>query len=330
MHGESGPGAGATGIVFNIQRYTIHDGPGIRTGVFFKGCNLRCLWCSNPESLNKEIEVGVFPNRCIGIDKCAYCFSACPYPGDGGGGLFFVEDNKIAGINRAKCVKCFKCAAACPANALKPWGEEMSVRAVMKLIMADRAFYEKSGGGVTLSGGEVLMQPEFAFALLKACKAHNLHTCVESALHCRKDTLDLIFPYVDLMITDIKHLDTEQHKRLTGAGNELILNNIKDTVLRNMPLVIRIPVVPGYNNDLHNIRATAQFIATELNNRVRQVQLLPYRKLGTEKYKSLGLDYPLGDYAPPQRSEWEQNIRELVETMKSYGVPAVAGTTTRL
>jgi len=320
-------GSGAEGVVFNIQRYTLHDGPGIRTEVFFKGCTLHCRWCSNPEGINAEIEVGVFKNRCIGIDRCGYCLSACPQSRDG---IFIVEDNKIAGIDRKKCTKCCKCAEACPSNALKTWGEKMSVPDVMKVILADRAFYEKSGGGATLSGGEVLMQWEFARALLKACKKNSLHTCMESSLHYRTDVLEHIYPYVDLVITDIKHMNSTRHKQFTGAGNELILKNIKRTVEFNMPLVIRIPVVPDHNNNEENIRATAEFIVRELNSCVNQVQVLPYRQLGMEKYTSLGIDYYMANFTPVERSIREQNIRYLVEVMKSYGVPAVAGTTNKI
>lgn len=274
------------GTVFNIQRYTIHDGPGIRTEVFFKGCLLRCKWCSNPESYNSELELGVYSNRCIGVNKCGYCFSVCPLSQEH---VILVKDNIVTGINRDKCTNCNKCAEACPADALMIWGRKMTVSALLKVILADREFYEKSGGGVTLSGGEVLMQWEFARELLEQCKIKRLHTCIESSLQCRTEILEKIYPFVDLVITDIKHMDSGQHYLMTGVGNELILKNIKRTIELDMPLVIRIPVVPEHNNSEENIKATAQFIAKELTNQVKQVQLLPYRQLGTEKYKSLGL-----------------------------------------
>lgn len=315
------------GIVFNIQRYTIHDGPGIRTEVFFKGCPMSCKWCSNPESMKTELELGVYSNRCIGFDKCGYCSTVCP---QSQGRIFVIEDNKVAKIDREECTKCFNCAEACPSNALMIWGKKMTVPDVMKVVLADREFYKRSGGGVTLSGGEVLIQWEFAQELLKECKTQGVHTCVESALHCRTDILDRIFPYVDLLITDIKHTDPVKHKKFTGVNNKLILKNIKRTVELNMPLVIRIPVVPGHNDDEENIRATSEFISNELNNRVLQVQLLPYRKMGTEKYTSLGIAYPMEDFEPLERSVWEKNILHLTEVMRSYGVPAVAGSTTKI
>lgn len=314
-------------VIFNIQRYTIHDGPGIRTEVFFKGCPLLCKWCSNPEGLNIDPEIGVYSNRCIGVDKCGYCLSACPKPQDQ---FIIITDNLITGLDREKCLGCEKCAQACPANALMLWGKKMTISEVMEVILEDRDFYQKSGGGVTLSGGEVLMQWEFARTLLKVCKEYYLHTCIESSLHCRIEILHQIYPYVDLVITDIKHMDSIRHKQFTGVGNELILKNIKKTIELNMPLVIRIPVIPNHNNSEENIRSTAEFIAGDLNNRVRQVQLLPYRQLGTEKYTSLALDYPMGNFKPVGRSIREQEIRYLVEVMKSYGVPAVAGSTSKI
>ena len=149
-------------------------------------------------------------------------------------------------------------------------------------------------------------------------------------MYCNSNLLEQLFPYVDLVITDIKHMDSSLHKEFTGIGNELILRNIKRTAELNMPLIIRIPVVPEHNNSVKNIRNTAEFIMTELHNRVKQVQLLPYRQLGTEKYKSLGMDYPMETFRQVERSVWEENIRTLVEVMKSYGVPAVAGTTSKL
>lgn len=315
------------GTVFNIQKFTIHDGPGIRTEVFFKGCPLSCKWCSNPESIRPELEVGVYSNRCIGVDHCGYCLTACELSQ---GKILVIENNKVTGINREKCTKCNKCVEACPSNALMNWGKKMTVPDVMKVILSDREYYKKSGGGVTLSGGEVLVQWEFAQELLKECKKERLHTCIESTLHYRTNVLDQIYPYVDLVITDIKHMNAAQHKELTGVSNKLILNNIKRTVELNMPLVIRIPVVPNHNNDENNIRATAEFITKELGNQVKQVQLMPYLPMGTEKYKSLGINYPMSDFKHVERSDWEENILHLVKLMKSYGVPAVAGTTTKI
>ncbi len=317
--------SGNTGIIFDVQKFTVHDGPGIRTNIFLKGCPLRCLWCSNPEGLKSGPQVGVYANRCIGIDKCGLCFRACPEIDNG---ALVIKDNRIDHINREVCTDCLRCAEECPSQGtLKVWGREMSVAEVLEIILADQEFYEKSGGGVTLSGGEVFLQAAFARELLEACKTSGINTCVESALHCDSNLLDMVYPQVDLVITDIKHMDSEIHKKLTGVGNQRILNNIKKTADFGLPLVIRIPVVAEYNNDEANIRNTAEFIASCLGSQVKQVQLLPFRELGLDKYQALGMEYPMSDFIPSERSVWEANLLHLAGIMQEYGVPAVAGTT---
>lgn len=207
----------------------------------------------------------------------------------------------------------------------------MTVKEVMDVVYADRSYFESSGGGVTINGGEVTVQWKFTLAILKECKKNGINTCVETTMLCDQERLDAFYPYVDLMITDMKNMDTEVHKKYCGAGNEIILKNIKHTVEKGIPLVIRIPVIPDVNNSEENIRATSEFIVKELNNKVVQVQLLPYRKMGTEKYDSLQLEYPMGeDYKMPERQVWEQNLLHLAEIMQSYGVPAVAGSSTKI
>lgn len=313
------------GIVFNIQRFSVHDGPGIRTVVFLKGCSLRCMWCSNPESLSRGEELGFYPSRCIGIDKCQACLNAAPDRS-----ALVVEDNKVTGLDADNPRAYFGCAEACPTGALKTWGRRMTVREVMQEVLADREFYAESGGGLTLSGGEALVQHAFALELLKAARSEGLNTCVETALNYSLHVLDAVLPFIDLALCDLKHMDTNAHKRFTGVGNERILQNLRKVVESGTPVVIRIPVVPGYNGTEANLRASARFIADELKGRVNQVQLLPYHRLGVEKYASLGMKYPMAGFATPSRKEWESNLRGFAEMMNVYDVKAVAGASQRI
>lgn len=312
------------GLVFNIQRFTVHDGPGIRTEVFLKGCPLRCLWCDNPEGLRASQEVGVFSQRCIGIDKCGRCLIVCPFSKEGEN-IFIIEDNKIVGINRNICTECLKCALACPANALIVWGKWMTVDEVMEEIMRDLPFYERSNGGVTISGGDPVVQWEFALELLKECKRRGIHTCVESALYANWAILEKFLPYTDLFLTDIKIMDPVKHKEYTGVSNELILENITKIAKLGKPIVVRIPVIPGLNDSIENIRKTGEFIVKNLGVAVKQVQLLPYHTLGYPKYKSLGLVYPLEKLEVPPKEQFKENVEHLAELLRSYGIKAVVG-----
>jgi len=312
------------GNVINVQKFTVHDGPGIRTEVFLKGCPLRCLWCSNPESIKPHSEVGVFAKDCIGFDKCGWCIEACPH------GAIVVKDNKVESIDRLKCKNCLACAKACPNDTLKIFGKAMTVGEVMKLVKDDRFFYDRSNGGLTVSGGDALVQWEFTLALIKESKRVGIHTCVETELHCQRYVLDEIMPYTDMMIADIKHMDSKMHKRFTGVGNERILDNLRYIASTSLPLILRLPVVPGHNDCRENIEATTNFILKDIKNNIRQLQLLPYRLLGVEKYDSLGLEYPMKDQNPPKREIYEKAIRNLAEEFRSYGIPAAAGTTVKI
>ncbi len=311
---------GVSGTVFNIQRFSVHDGPGIRTVVFLKGCSLRCRWCSNPESLSKSVQIGVFSSRCLGLDKCRACLDAASDPD-----VFEVRDGRVQAIRARRAEKYVPCAEACPTGALKVWGRRVTVGEIMKEVVADRSFYESSGGGLTLSGGEALLQPKFAAELLKAARAEGINTCMETALNVRSEALDEVLPLLDMIFCDLKHLDPAAHQQYTGASNERILENLRKVVASGLRVVIRMPFVPGHNGTDANIRATARFIAEEFGPRVHQLQLLPFRKLGEEKYAALGMRYPMRDFTAPPRETWERDLTNAAEIMSAYGLAAVAG-----
>ena len=312
------------GLITDIQRYTIHDGPGIRTEIFFKGCPLHCRWCSNPETIRPGPQLGVYPKKCISREKCGLCLAACPLGQDT---PISFQDGVLQPISMTdSCARCLACAHACPAEAIAVWGKEMTVEELMKVILSDRSFYDRSGGGVTLNGGEVMVQWRFAAALAKACHEEGVNVCVETALHCPPEHMRQVLQWADYVITDIKHMDSAIHKELTGVGNERILQNIRLVAEMGKPLVIRTPVVAGFNNSPENIRATAAFIRDELRGNILQYQLLPYRKMGTEKYDTLGVPYPMGDYVPPERTTWEKDLLRLRDMVQAeYGIPVVAG-----
>ena len=315
----------STGTVLNIQRFSVHDGPGIRTVVFLKGCSLRCLWCSNPESLSRRRQLGIYPKRCIGLEACGACLEAAPSTDS-----FVVEDNRVTGLRDGHSGDLFACARVCPTGALKNWGETMTVEQVMQEVLADREFYEESGGGLTLSGGEAMVQNRFAIDLLRAARSEGLHTCVETALNYPSKVLDAALPHIDMALCDIKHMDLEQHRQYTGAGNTRILDNLRRVAASGTPIVVRIPVVPGINGTEKNLRATAEFIVSQLGDAVLQVQLLPFRRLGVEKYASLGLSYPMDGLGTSDFDKRNLELSHFAEMMSAYGLNAVPGTGHRI
>ena len=314
------------GIVFNIQRFTTHDGPGIRTEVFLKGCPLSCRWCSNPEGMRPGIEIGVSKTRCIGVEKCGWCIHACP-KGEAAFRTGFVKDVRVVtGLDRSLCDGCGACTEACVSSALHYWGRPMTVPEVMEEILADRIFYRNSGGGATFSGGDCSVQWPFLKNLLAACREQGIHTCVESTFHCDPSVIDTLFPYTDLFISDLKHLDSAVHRKYTGVGNERILSNLRRLTEMDAKLILRIPVVPGINDTHENLEQSAAFINQDLQGKLVQLQLLRFRKLGTEKYESLDRPYPMEDFPDPDNRAFEKHIREIASYFRDRGIPAIAGT----
>lgn len=264
-------------IVFDIQKFSIHDGPGIRTTVFLKGCPLRCVWCHNPESWRPEPELLFTAARCTGCRRCA---EVCP-----AGVHAFTADGRHE-LDRAACVRCGKCVEQCPAEALELCGRSLTVEEVMAEVRKDRVFYENSGGGMTLSGGEPMMRPEFTFALLNAAKKEGIRTALESCGFAPQEEFERILPVTDLFLFDIKTMDEAKHLRLTGRDNRLILSNLEFLSGAGAEIVLRCPLVPGLNDtpgELARIGELAERLPA-----VREVQVEPYHPLGVSKSERLG------------------------------------------
>lgn len=277
-----------TGNVFSIQKYSVHDGPGIRTIVFLKGCPLSCLWCSNPESQKTTSQLAYNSNKCLGLDKCTRCLNVC-----GENAIAEGEDGKIA-IDREKCTDCLKCADACPAGALIVYGEETSVDDALKRVEEDELFYARSGGGLTLSGGEPFNQPKFAIAILREARARHINTAVETCGHADWEVLEQALPYVNTLMYDIKSMDPETHKKFTGMDNKRILENLK-RIRENFPnlaIRVRTPVVPGFNDSEEAIAEIIKFISALPGDKV-EYEALEYHRMGQPKYINLGKTYGL-------------------------------------
>lgn len=257
-------------MLFDIQRNSSVDGPGIRTTVFFKGCNLKCKWCHNPESQSFEKQMMFYPSRCTGCGKCR---EKCPSDAIG---------------NPSACILCGLCETYCLQDARKICGREYTTDEVMRIIRKDRRFFEKSGGGVTFSGGESMLQPEALLELLKVCRAEGIHTAVDTAGCVPYALFEEILPYTDLFLYDLKAFTSELHRELTGVGNELILENFLRLRETDVPIHVRVPVIGGANDDLSEMAKLANFLR---EHPVEKVELLPYHGMGNHKYEALGWTY---------------------------------------
>lgn len=274
-------------LIFNVQKYNMYDGPGVRTIVFFKGCPLRCKWCSNPEGMERRHQVLFKRNSCI---DCGACAAVCPSGVQGTNR----ETGKHEVDNNAGCIGCGKCVEVCTQSALSVMGELKTISELMELIEEDRSFYELSGGGVTLGGGEVLMQPEAAINLLAACKQEGINTAIETCGYAKRDVILAAAPYVDLFLFDIKHMDPDRHFQLTGVRNELILENLKELLHSRYQVKIRMPMLKGINDSREEIDAVIRFLTPYRDcKNLKGVDLLPYHKMGVNKYNQLGWDYPI-------------------------------------
>lgn len=294
--------AGPTGLVFNIMRFALHDGPGIRTTVFLKGCPLRCWWCHNPESQSAEPEVVHFQERCV---RCGECVRACALDalelvgeGDEGAGGAWLPAGARGQIvlDTGRCDACGDCAEACPAGARQLAGRHMSVGEVLAEVARDQVFFDQSGGGVTVSGGEPLMQADFTESLLAACKARRLRTALDTCGLAHPSVLERVRPHVDLFLYDLKLMDTAAHLRYTGAKNDLILANLALLAEAGSEVIVRMPVIPGVNDDEDNLDRLAGFMTA---HGLRDLDLLPYHRIASDKYRRLHLTWRMDGVEPP-------------------------------
>lgn len=296
-----------TGTVFDMQRFSLHDGPGIRTIVFLKGCPLHCRWCSNPESQNSSPIVMYKKSDCF---KCGRCISVCKV-----GAISF--DNETH-IDRKKCTGCGECTNVCPSGALVLKGKTITIQQAIKELKKDATIFRRSGGGVTLSGGEPLVQHDFASQLLLACKSQGWDTAIETTGFGRSEAIEKVIPYVDTVLLDIKHIDPYTHKKFTGISNEVILKNAK-RISQITKTVVRVPIIPGFNYSYKDIEDIAKFVKT-LNN-VDTIHLLPYHTFGENKYDLLGIEYTLDGLKRLSK----EDLNEHKKIVESYGIKCIIG-----
>lgn len=296
------------GIVFDIKGFAVHDGPGIRTTVFLKGCPLRCDWCHNPESQSDRPVLAQFPRNCIG---CGKCLIRCP------NGALSRGETQVT-IDRMLCQGCGTCALTCYAEALVLRGKVMTVEEVMAEVRKDKPFYDNSGGGMTISGGEPLHQPEFTLALLQAAKAEGLHTCLDTSGYAPWSVLEQMLPHLDMVLYDLKGVSPALHQARTGRPNSLIMANLQALTSDGMVVKVRLPMVPGYNDSEEAVRDMAEFLAGLKH--VPPVEMLPYHRLGESKYEALGIQSGL-HLDPPARA----SIEALAELVREAGVECQVG-----
>jgi pyruvate formate lyase activating enzyme len=295
------------GTIFDLKRFSVHDGPGIRTTVFLKGCGLRCWWCHNPESQYPNIELLLRPNICIECGACTCPQGAISWSGDG-----YVTD-------RTRCQRCGECVTACYADARQMVGRQATAAEVMRDVLRDRPFYDETGGGVTFSGGEPMLQADFLLELLLACKAEDIHTTVDTCGHAPPAAFDRLQPYVDLFLYDLKVMDNDRHRQVTGAGNVLILDNLRRLAQAGQRIIVRMPIIPHINDDQANISHTAEFLRDL--PQIERLDLLPYHRIGGDKYEHLGRCNPMPPTDPPSESQIETIKRQF----ESYGLQVKIG-----
>jgi len=297
-------------LIFDIKRYAINDGPGIRVVIFFKGCNLHCAWCHNPESISDRVEKMYAPAKCI---KCGSCVDACPE-----NAISLTSDGISTDTDR--CKLCGKCADVCPTKAIEMSGKSMTVNEIMDIIEKERIFFDQSGGGVTFSGGEPLVHTKMLIELLDECGKRGIHRAVDTAGNVNTETLLEVARRTDLFLYDLKMMDSALHKKWIGAGNEKILHNLKALSKANSKIIIRIPLIGGENDTVENIELTAKFIA-ELEGDKKEVHLLPYHNIAQNKYSKLGK----ADHFEHLKEPDKQSLTRAIAKFKEFGITAGVG-----
>ncbi|HEA64777.1 MAG TPA: glycyl-radical enzyme activating protein [Candidatus Aminicenantes bacterium] len=300
----------ARGIIFDIKRYAIHDGPGIRTTVFLKGCSLRCQWCHNPEGIKSKPEISLRSTRCA--KECSECVSVCPQDA-------ISKDGNFIEIDQDKCDLCGVCDDVCVYEALEIVGREVTVEEVMDEIEKDGIFFDESGGGITFSGGEPLMQIDFLETLLKEIKKKNIHVTLDTSGYVSFEDLERVSPNVDLFLYDIKIMDKEKHEKYTGVSNKLILENLRKLSEIGKPVAVRIPLVSGINDDDQNIQMLAEYLHGLKN--IKQINLLAYHRGGCEKYKRLRKEKIAKTFSPPS----DERIEEIKKILTRSGFSVKKG-----
>lgn len=320
MNTQAGTPQSTTGLVLNIQHFCTEDGPGIRTTVFVKGCSLRCKWCSNPESIHVKRELAFNPQKCIGAKACGFCLK----PPCAQGAFYVVEgaDDRVR-VNWDIANDCGEpCASVCPTGALYLFGQKMTVAQVLDEVEQDSRFYDESGGGITVSGGECLLQPDFTAALLAEAHVRGIHTAIETAGNVPWEFMASVLPHVDVMLHDHKLTDPERHKRWAGVDNKRILENFKRAyeTFANTKFIARTPLIPGVNDDEEHIRSVLAFIRPHPN--VIDYQLLPYHRFGESKYSYLGRVYELEDFVTPS-AEILHRLRAIIDAAFGRSGPSI-------
>jgi len=297
------------GMITDIQRFSLNDGPGIRTTVFFKGCNMKCAWCHNPETISKKNELHFYAAKCIG---CGRCFEICPQKAH-------VIVNGVHKIDRNLCIGCGQCAETCYAEALIMSGKAVSAQDVMKEILQDKAYYQNSGGGVTISGGEVLCQKAFALEIIESCHENDINVAIETNLNGPHEAVMDLLGKTDLVMCDIKLLDDDKHKKYTGVSNSIILSNVLKLDRLGIPYIVRMPLIPGISDSNENILSITEFLKP-LKHLILY-ELLNFNPLGAPKYASLDMQYGFGAYTPLPATR----LDELQTLVKNAGLPAKIG-----